>query len=146
MRLARHEAPWPRNRSSDNPLSREHFHPLRHHQLSLVQILESSSPKMSYITRRALSTLIPPKIASPNAIGAAQDAARMERVVNFYARLPRGAAPEVKPTGILGRYQARYFGKNASAAPFVHVIGTLLIMGYGMEYYFHLRHHKNHPH
>jgi len=51
------------------------------------------------------------------AIGAAQDAARMERVVNFYARLPRGAAPEVKPTGLVGRYQARYFsGKNASAA------------------------------
>lgn len=51
------------------------------------------------------------------AIGAAQDAARMERVVNFYARLPRGAAPEVKFTGLIGRYQARYFsGKNASAA------------------------------
>lgn len=40
----------------------------------------------------------------------------MDRVVNFYARLPRGAAPEVKPTGIIGRYQARYFGKNPSAA------------------------------
>lgn len=41
----------------------------------------------------------------------------MDRVVNFYARLPRGAAPEVKPTGLLGRYQARYFsGKNPSAA------------------------------
>lgn len=51
------------------------------------------------------------------AIGAAQDAARMDRVVNFYARLPRGAAPETKATGLLGRYQARYFhGKNASAA------------------------------
>ncbi|KAH8696101.1 putative mitochondrial F1F0 ATP synthase subunit F [Talaromyces proteolyticus] len=102
---------------------------------------------MSYITRRALSTLIPPKIASPNAIGAAQDAARMERVVSFYARLPRGSAPEPKPTGLLERYQARYFnGKNASAMPFVHVIGTLLVLGYSMEYYFHLRHHKNHPH
>lgn len=51
------------------------------------------------------------------AIGAAQDAVRMERVVNFYARLPRGAAPEVKPSGPVERYQARYFsGKNASAA------------------------------
>ena len=41
----------------------------------------------------------------------------MDRVVNFYARLPRGAAPETKATGLLGRYQARYFsGKNASAA------------------------------
>ena len=51
------------------------------------------------------------------AIGASQDAARMERVVNFYAGLPRGPAPQVKPTGIIGRYQARYFsGKNASGA------------------------------
>lgn len=39
----------------------------------------------------------------------------MERVVNFYAGLPRGPAPEVKATGLIGRYQARYFsGKNAS--------------------------------
>ncbi|KAJ6122319.1 hypothetical protein N7512_004784 [Penicillium capsulatum] len=95
---------------------------------------------MSYIARRGLSTLIPPK-----AIGAAQDAARMERVVNFYAGLPRGAAPQTKATGLLGRYQARYFsGKNASAI--VHAIAGILILGYSMEYYFHLRHHKNHPH
>ncbi|EAW18276.1 F1F0 ATP synthase subunit f [Aspergillus fischeri NRRL 181] len=96
---------------------------------------------MSYIARRGLSTLIPPK-----AIGAAKDAARMERVVNFYARLPRGSAPEVKPTGLIGRYQARYFGKNPSAAPLAHAIGGILLIGYSMEYYFHLRHHKNHPH
>lgn len=48
-------------------------------------------------------------------IGGAQDAARMQRVVNFYEKLPRGAAPEVKPSGLLGRYQARYFGKKPSA-------------------------------
>ncbi|EED21973.1 mitochondrial F1F0 ATP synthase subunit F (Atp17), putative [Talaromyces stipitatus ATCC 10500] len=90
---------------------------------------------MSYITRRALSTLIPPK-----AIGAAQDAARMERVVGFYAGLPRGPAPAPKPSGFLERYQARYFnGKNASGMPLVHVIGTMLVVGYSMEYYFHLR-------
>ena len=41
----------------------------------------------------------------------------MERVVNFYAKLPRGAAPQVKPTGLIGRYQARYFtGDKPSAA------------------------------
>jgi F-type H+-transporting ATPase subunit f len=40
----------------------------------------------------------------------------MERVVNFYAGLPRGPAPQVKPTGLVGRYQARYFsGEKASA-------------------------------
>ncbi|KAL5086315.1 hypothetical protein Trisim1_009189 [Trichoderma cf. simile WF8] len=70
---------------------------------------------MSFVTRRALSTLIPPKIASPKAIGAAPDALRMQRVVSFYEKLPRGAAPEIKGKGLLGRYQAKYFGKNASA-------------------------------
>ncbi|OQE19058.1 hypothetical protein PENSTE_c016G03163 [Penicillium steckii] len=100
---------------------------------------------MSYIVRRGLSTLIPPKIASPNAIGAAQDAARMERVVNFYAGLPRGPAPQVKATGLIGRYKARYFDQN-SGVPIVHAIAGILILGYSMEYYFHLRHHKNHPH
>ncbi|KAJ5138986.1 uncharacterized protein N7515_003834 [Penicillium bovifimosum] len=94
---------------------------------------------MSYIARRGLSTLIPPKVASPNAIGAAQDAARMERVVTFYAGLPRGPAAAAKPTGLIGRYQARYFsGKNASGAPLVHAIAGILILGYSMEYYFHL--------
>ena len=39
----------------------------------------------------------------------------MQRVVNFYGKLPRGAAPEVKPTGLLGRYQAKHFGKNPTA-------------------------------
>jgi F-type H+-transporting ATPase subunit f len=59
------------------------------------------------------------------AIGAAQDAARMERVVNFYAGLPRGPAPTVKPTGLIGRYQARYFsGKNASGVRTYYQIVT----------------------
>jgi F-type H+-transporting ATPase subunit f len=39
----------------------------------------------------------------------------MQRVVNFYEKLPRGSAAEIKPKGLLGRYQAKYFGKNASA-------------------------------
>ena len=50
------------------------------------------------------------------AIGGAQDAARMKRVVSFYEKLPRGPAPDVKPKGLFERYQARYFGKNPSAA------------------------------
>ncbi|KAL6719133.1 ATP synthase f chain, mitochondrial precursor [Lecanora helva] len=94
---------------------------------------------MSYIARRGLSTLIPPKVASPSAIGGAQDAARMQRVVSFYEKLPRGPAAEAQAKGLLGRYQARYFGKNPSSAPIIHVIGFLLILGYGNNYYFHLR-------
>lgn len=86
----------------------------------------------------------------------------MQRVVSFYEKLPRGPAPEIKATGLLGRYQARYFGKNPSAArmsptiralnvpkmsfeltaPFTaiaHLIGALLLLGYCNDYYFHLR-------
>ncbi|KAI9893183.1 MAG: hypothetical protein M1814_000731 [Vezdaea aestivalis] len=98
---------------------------------------------MSLIQRRAVSTLIPPKIASPSGIGGAKNAARMQRVVNFYEGLPRGPAPVEKPKGLLGRYQARYFGEKTSAAPLAHIIGAFMVLGYGMEYYKHLRHHKN---
>ncbi|KAL9073379.1 MAG: hypothetical protein Q9161_002994 [Pseudevernia consocians] len=94
---------------------------------------------MSFIARRGLSTLVPPKISSPSAIGGAKDAARMQRVVSFYEKLPRGPAPDVHAKGLLGRYQARYFGKNPSAAPLIHLIGALLLFGYGNNYYFHLR-------
>jgi F-type H+-transporting ATPase subunit f len=48
------------------------------------------------------------------AIGGAPDALRMQRVVSFYEKLPRGAAPEAKAKGLLGRYQAKYFGKKTS--------------------------------
>ncbi|KAK3319232.1 mitochondrial F1-F0 ATP synthase subunit F of fungi-domain-containing protein [Apodospora peruviana] len=101
---------------------------------------------MSFVTRRALSTLIPPKVASPQAIGAAPDAVRMQRVVNFYEKLPRGSAPEVQPKGFLAKYQAKHFGKNPSGKPIVHAIIGLLIVGYAQNYYFHLRFHKNNAH
>lgn len=49
------------------------------------------------------------------AIGAAPDAVVMKRVVSFYEKLPRGPAPEIKPQGFWGKYQAKHFGKNPSA-------------------------------
>lgn len=52
----------------------------------------------------------------PQGIGATQDAARMQRVVSFYEKLPRGPAPEPKVSGPLTWYQKKYFGKNPSAA------------------------------
>jgi len=48
------------------------------------------------------------------AIGAAQDAQRMQKVVSFYESLPRGPAPEPKPRGLLAWYQAKYFGNKPS--------------------------------
>ena len=55
-------------------------------------------------------------MTSDQAIGGAQDAARMQRVVSFYEKLPRGPAPDVQAKGLVARYQARYFGKNPSPA------------------------------
>ncbi|KMU78243.1 hypothetical protein CISG_07083 [Coccidioides immitis RMSCC 3703] len=101
---------------------------------------------MSYIVRRGISTLIPPKIASPSAIGAAKDAARMERVGNFYAKLPRGPAPAVKPSGFFERYQAKHFGKKPTAKPLIHIIVGMTLLGYSIQYITHLRHHKNNAH
>lgn len=49
-------------------------------------------------------------------LSAARDAVRMARIAKFYERLPKGPAPEIKPSGLLGRYQAKYFGKEPSAA------------------------------
>lgn len=48
------------------------------------------------------------------AIGASPNAVRMQKVVSFYEKLPRGAAPEVQAKGLLGRYQKKYMGKNSS--------------------------------
>ncbi|KAL7341433.1 mitochondrial F1-F0 ATP synthase subunit F of fungi-domain-containing protein [Rhodotorula toruloides] len=95
-----------------------------------------------------LAALIPPKLASPSAIGAPSSAARMAKVVEFYSALPKGPAPK-KRVGAspLARYKARYFdGPNASAAPFLHVIGGLFLLGYTIDYNMHLKHHKNNHH
>lgn len=93
------------------------------------------------------------------AIGAAKDAARMQNVVSFYEKLPRGSAPEPRPRGFLQWYQAKYMGKNPRAmrmsiqasiskvrnvfanisAALVHLIGGLMLLGYAQNYYFHLR-------
>ncbi|KAL8961784.1 MAG: hypothetical protein Q9193_001713 [Seirophora villosa] len=103
---------------------------------------------MSFIARRGLSTLIPPKIASPSGIGMAKEAARIERLTSFYGKIPQGPAPKVKPRGLFEWYQERYFGRgeNHSAAPIAHFIIVMMIFGYSQHYYLHFRHHKNNEH
>ncbi|KAG0150459.1 hypothetical protein CROQUDRAFT_38235 [Cronartium quercuum f. sp. fusiforme G11] len=96
----------------------------------------------------ALRNLIPPKIASVQALTTSGTAARMQRVVDFYSKLPQGPAP--KPTGGMNpfaRYKARYIdGENASGAPLLHAIIGLFVIGYTIEYNMHLKFHKNNHH
>ncbi|KAH3900260.1 probable ATP synthase subunit f, mitochondrial [Saccharomycodes ludwigii] len=97
------------------------------------------------IAKRALSTLIPPKIVSVKNLGAAPNSKRISNVVSFYKTLPQGSAPVVKPSGVIGRYKAKFFdGDNASGKPLLHLAGFILVMGYTIEYLTHLRHHKEH--
>ncbi|GAA95018.1 uncharacterized protein L969DRAFT_18952 [Mixia osmundae IAM 14324] len=96
----------------------------------------------------SLRTLIPPKIASPNAIGAQKTAQRMTRVIDFYSKLPKGPAPHNSPgLNPVARYKARYFdGENASAAPLVHAIVGVFLISYTIHYQMHLKHHKSNHH
>ncbi|CAM0136885.1 ATP synthase f chain, mitochondrial precursor [Umbelopsis sp. WA50703] len=105
---------------------------------------------MSTILRRAYSTktLIPPNLAAARAVGGAkQESARMGELVSFYKNLPKGQATPVKPSGLIGRYKAKYFdGENASATPVVHAIFLIGGISYAIDYHFHLKHHKNVEH
>ncbi|KAF8838486.1 hypothetical protein PAXRUDRAFT_823763 [Paxillus rubicundulus Ve08.2h10] len=93
------------------------------------------------LIRRQLGGLIPPKVATPSLLSAGSGEG-LAPLVNFYSKLPKGAAP---PTA--GGLKARYFsGKNASAAPAVWLILGLFTFGYTIDYQMHLKHHKNHPH
>ena len=53
-------------------------------------------------------------LTNVKAIGSSPNAVRMQKVVSFYEKLPRGPAPEPEAKGLLGRYQKKYMGKNPS--------------------------------
>ncbi|ODQ53980.1 hypothetical protein SAICODRAFT_220400 [Saitoella complicata NRRL Y-17804] len=104
---------------------------------------------MSTIARRAFSarTFVPPKIASPQAIGAPKDALRMSRIVDFYSKLPAGPAPKQQvPNNVFAAYKHKYFdGDNASGVPLLHLIGFVMF-GYTCDYFWHLQYHKSGVH
>merc|ERR1712093_313993 len=96
----------------------------------------------------AFRTLVPPKIASASAISGSSSAKRMETVLEFYSKLPKGGAPKAnKGLNPFARYKAAYFapGKE-SGAPILHAIGAIFLIGYTIDYQMHLKHHKNNHH
>ncbi|TID31234.1 hypothetical protein CANINC_000177 [Pichia inconspicua] len=95
------------------------------------------------VFRRSLTTLIPPKIASPSNLGSNPAAKRMQHIVNFYSKLPRGQATFETPRTPFAIYREKYRG---SGAPVLHFSVAFLLIGYGLEYYFHLSHEKEHGH
>ncbi|QPG77303.1 hypothetical protein FOA43_004711 [Brettanomyces nanus] len=95
---------------------------------------------MSFIFRRSLSTLIPPKIASPANIGSNPTAKRMQNIVAFYSKLPRGHTAAAAPKTPFGSYREKY---RTSGAPIMHMVLFLTVFGYSMDYYFELSHEKD---
>ncbi|GHJ89923.1 hypothetical protein NliqN6_6325 [Naganishia liquefaciens] len=95
-------------------------------------------------SRRALGSLIPPKIASPAAVSSGGTSTRTQSVISFYSKLPKGPEPAAqKSTGLRGKY---FEGPNASGAPILATIFILFGIGYTIDYNMHLKHHKNGHH
>uniref|UniRef100_A0A060T291 ARAD1A06380p n=1 Tax=Blastobotrys adeninivorans TaxID=409370 RepID=A0A060T291_BLAAD len=98
---------------------------------------------MSFIAKRGISTLIPPKVASPGNLGSAPNAKRMANVVSFYQALPRGQAQHSPLPGLVGKYKQKVFDKD-NGKPIVHAILAMFAFGYINSYFFHLRYEKHH--
>ncbi|KAJ2079913.1 ATP synthase f chain, mitochondrial precursor [Coemansia sp. RSA 988] len=116
----------------------------------------SALKRATAVSRRNYSSLreiIPPNIGFAARAGesaaesttGALSAPQVEKVVSLYRNLPKGpAGPKTTGGGPLARYYARYIeGDNASAAPVGHIIGALLVGGYSIHYFMHLKHHKH---
>lgn len=73
-------------------------------------------PRDTDIAAAVQPTFQEQKSDAKQGLGAAKDAQRMARIAKFYEKLPKGQAPERATGGLFGRYQARYMGKNPSAA------------------------------
>ncbi|KAI9262183.1 mitochondrial F1-F0 ATP synthase subunit F of fungi-domain-containing protein [Phascolomyces articulosus] len=104
---------------------------------------------MSTVFRRAYSTktLIPPNVAAATKVSGAGKDAQIGQLVNFYKQLPKGTVEAPKPSGLFGRYKAKYIdGDNASVTPLIHLIFGVFVAGYTIDYHFHLKHHKNVEH
>ncbi|KAH8108537.1 mitochondrial F1-F0 ATP synthase subunit F of fungi-domain-containing protein [Phellopilus nigrolimitatus] len=94
------------------------------------------------LVRRQLGSLIPPKVATPKSLSGGSGAG-LAPLVEFYSKLPKGAAPASASSGIRGRY---FEGANASAKPLVFTILAIFGFGYTIDYNMHLKHHKNNAH
>ncbi|KAI8056834.1 mitochondrial F1-F0 ATP synthase subunit F of fungi-domain-containing protein [Syncephalis plumigaleata] len=116
--------------------------------------------KFAGVIRRGLSTsqLLPPNLASRNAVDSVRAAAaseahaispaNMAELNRFYARIPKGpAAPEEQGGGLIARYKRKHFSpKGMSLKPLVHIIVAVFGINYFISYQTHLKHHKNVEH
>ncbi|CAG8509587.1 8537_t:CDS:1 [Ambispora leptoticha] len=94
---------------------------------------------MNFIQIRRLTTKIPiPPVLSVERAGtSAADTARINRLINFYKKVPKGPRPIPEPKSLIDKYRAKYIHTN-SAMPLVHIIAAVMGIGYLLDYQFHL--------
>ncbi|KAG9011782.1 ATP synthase f chain, mitochondrial precursor [Tulasnella sp. 427] len=95
------------------------------------------------LARRALQSLVPPKIATPASVSTGGTSASTASIVEFYSKLPKGSVTPSASSGIRGRF---FDGKNASGKPLVAFIAGMMVFGYTIDYHMHLKHHKHGHH
>ncbi|KAI9022824.1 mitochondrial F1-F0 ATP synthase subunit F of fungi-domain-containing protein [Phycomyces nitens] len=101
------------------------------------------------VIRRAYTTksLVPPNLAAATKVSGSAKDGQITQLVDFYKKLPKGVAQAAKPSGPWGHYKARYIdGDNASMTPMFHALFGIFVIGYSIDYHFHLKHHKNVEH
>lgn len=60
-------------------------------------------------------------------------------LTNTNQKLPKGTVEAAKPSGPWGKYRAAYIdGDNASVTPLLHLIFGVFVVGYSIDYHFHL--------
>jgi hypothetical protein len=110
------------------------------------------STKFANVLRRGLTTsqLLPPNLASRNAVDAVRAAAisetqtlssvNMAELNRFYARIPKGpAAAEAQGGGLIARYKRKHYNTSGqSIKPLVHIILGIFAINYYISYETHL--------
>jgi F-type H+-transporting ATPase subunit f len=87
------------------------------------------------------SSILPLYNISLQNLGSNPAAKRMQNIVAFYSKLPRGQATVETPRTPFAIYREKY---RNTGGPVLHMALGFLFLGYGLEYYFHLSHEKEH--
>ncbi|PVU97771.1 hypothetical protein BB559_001932 [Furculomyces boomerangus] len=65
-----------------------------------------------------------------------------DKLVTFYKRFPKGPAEVKVSKSPFKMYKERYFD-SGTFKPVIHLIGALLVGGYSIHYFMHIRYHKH---
>ncbi|PVV05379.1 hypothetical protein BB560_000104 [Smittium megazygosporum] len=111
------------------------------------------------LAARKLETQAPPPKAETSAAAVEADeateqshtsastmsSADFDKLVSLYRNLPKGPKPVVQETSLVGKYKAKYI-ETGSFTPVVHMILFLLVGGYTIHYFQHIKYHKQAEH